>query len=594
MELTVEYIPALIVAKDKDGNYVKISEANKDEIYYCPVCNGEIKARAIGSDKVQPHFYHITESNCSNESILHWMFKNWLFESGSVFKVDGEEFIVDSFEMEKQFNTPFGEYRPDLFIQTNKEDFFFEINYSSGKDKTFSDKWTHLNKKVVEVNVKELINCELYDEVPTFKTIFEDGKYTKEYKTYERKDKYSEFKNYVISANKEEQVKQLVSYYDWFWRDIKNGSNEDIKVCINEMKYDDAIVCTRFLKKIKCHDKFDVCKEEMFIRRQNVLNDILNDSNYCIKMNKLSPQRYTILVYKNILGVMVGEESKIIKSMDGLFNYLELKELIEDCLEKAKENTSNIEEIVKKANDIEICGMESEKFITVHETNYSIRTWRGVENQKRYNVNLIVNVYSEYFSEWIRVYNSTYWASKANNDEIMKEALETIKRREEKDKHEKEVKEKYLSLKKELHDFNDNDYYLEFKDSLKEIVLYDNYISVINVYRDYELLDTSKHSIIKRVEETELTKAMVNKVIDEVNSCKNNFWSAKYQICMRRIEIEIKAKGFDFVDCKMLSTKDSTEERIKDTILTEMNRLVNGHYKYKYPNKQITMIRKES
>ena len=38
MELTVEYIPALIVAKDKEGNYVKISEANKDEIYYCPVC----------------------------------------------------------------------------------------------------------------------------------------------------------------------------------------------------------------------------------------------------------------------------------------------------------------------------------------------------------------------------------------------------------------------------------------------------------------------------------------------------------------------------------------------------------------------------
>ena len=33
MELTVEYIPALIVAKDEKGNYVKISEANKDESY---------------------------------------------------------------------------------------------------------------------------------------------------------------------------------------------------------------------------------------------------------------------------------------------------------------------------------------------------------------------------------------------------------------------------------------------------------------------------------------------------------------------------------------------------------------------------------
>ena len=591
MELTVEYIPALIVAKDKDGNYIKISEVNKDEVYYCPVCNGEVKARAIGSDKVQPHFYHITESNCSNESILHWMFKNWLFESGSMFKVDGEEFIVDNFEIEKQFVTPFGEYRPDLFIQTNKEEFFFEINYSSGKDKTFSDKWTHLNKRVVEVNVKELINCELYDEVPTFNTIFEDGKYTKEYKTYERKDKYSEFKNYVISANKEEQVKQLISYYDWFWRDINNGSDEDIKVCINEMKYDDAIICTRFLKKIKCHDKFDICKEEMFIRRQNTLNEILNDSNYCIKMNKLSPQRYTVLVYKNILGVMVGEESSVIKSVDGLFNYLELKESINECLENAKKSADNIEEIVKKANEIEIDGMKSEKFITVHNAQYL--TFGG-EYKNSYKVNLIVNVYSEYFNEWIRVYNSTYCASKENNAEIMKEALETIKRKEEKDKHDREVKEKYSSLKKELHDFNANDYYLKFEDSVKEIILYDNNNSILNVYRDYELLDTSKHSIIKRVEETERARIMTSKVIDEVNNCKNNFWSAKYKIYRRRIEIEIKAKGFDFVDCKMLSTKDVTEEQIKDIVLTEMNRLVDGYYKYKYPNKQITTIRKEN
>lgn len=185
--------------------------------------------------------------------------------------------------------------------------------------------------------------------------------------------------------------------------------------------------------------------EEMFTRRQNVLNDILNDSNYCIKMNKLSPRRYTVLVYKNILGVMVGEESSIIKSTDGLFNYLELKESINECLENAKKSTSNIEEIVKKANDIEIDGMKSEKFITVHNAQY--RTLGG-EYKNYYKVNLIVNVYSEYFNEWIRVYNSTYCASKENNAEITKEALETIKRKEEKDKHEKEVKEKYSSLKR--------------------------------------------------------------------------------------------------------------------------------------------------
>ena len=190
MELTVEYIPALIVAKKEEKKYIKISEANIEDIYYCPVCNGEVKARAINSTKVQPHFYHVSETNCSNESILHWMFKNWLFEKGSVFKINNESFSVVEFEIEKQFETQFGKYKPDLYIKTDKEEFFFEINYSHEKDKSFSDKWISLGNRVIEVNVKELINCELYDETPTFNVIFENGEYKKAYIKQERKDKY--------------------------------------------------------------------------------------------------------------------------------------------------------------------------------------------------------------------------------------------------------------------------------------------------------------------------------------------------------------------------------------------------------------------
>ena len=583
MELTVEYIPALIVAKDKDGNYVKISEANKDEIYYCPVCNGEIKARAIGSDKVQPHFYHITESNCSNESILHWMFKNWLFESGSVFNVDGEEFIVDDFEMEKQFDTPFGEYRPDLFIQTNKEEFFFEINYSSGKDKTFSDKWTHLNKRVVEVNVKELINCELYDEVPTFKTIFEDGEYTKEYKTYERKDKYSEFKNYVISVNKEEQIKQLVSYYDWFWRDIKNGSDEDIKVCLNAMKYDDAIVCTRFLKKIKCHDKFDVCKEEMFIRRQNALNDILNDSNYCIKMNKLSPQRYTILVYKNILGVMVGEESSIIKSADGLFNYLELKESINECLENAKKSADNVEGIIKKANEIKIENMKFEKFITVHGVNNA--------KEKEYVVNLIINVYSDYFQQWIRVYNGKYLATKEDNSKIKREVKSKILKKEEEERNKTLISEKYEKIKHDFFDFKENDFYFTFSDLRKEVILKHKKYGEVRKYHSERLLNFDGDAIILRIKEMTNTFKNVENIIEKINNCKNRFWQARASIRFDTLIIDIKANGISYFDCDHISLyEETTEQEIRNIVLKEMNRIISGRYNYIYNRREKYMI----
>ena len=590
MELTVEYIPALIVAKDKEGNYVKISEANKDEIYYCPVCNGEVKARAIESDKVQPHFYHITESNCSNESILHWMFKNWLFESGSIFKVDGKEFIVDDFEMEKQFDTPFGEYRPDLFIQTNKEEFFFEINYSSGKDKTFSDKWIYLNKRVVEVNVKELINCELYDEVPTFKTIFEDGKYTKEYKTYERKDKYLEFKNYVISANKEEQVKQLVSYYDWFWRDIKNGSDEDIKVCINEMKYDDAIVCTRFLKKIKCHDKFDVCKEELVVKRHKILTEILNDSNYSIRLNKLSPQRYTIFVYKTILDVMVGEESEVIKSTDGLFSYAELKEFIECCLDKAKKSATNVDSIIKKSNEIKIEDMKFEKFITIHTKNNN--------DKKEYFINLIINVYSEYFKEWIRVYNGKYEATREDNSKIKREVKSKILEREKKEKERIAMDEKYKSIKRDFFNFNENNFYFTFIDTRKEIILKHKTYGKIFEYDSKRLLSFDSDLFCLKISQISDVLKKVEIVAEEINNCKNGFWLARIGVRFGCLFIEIKPKGMEWFSCESFSPcKDITEEEIRHDVSKEMKKIIDGYYNYKYDYRKeykIIKTRKEN
>ena len=590
MELTVEYIPALIVAKDKYGEYVKISEANKDETYYCPVCNGEVKARAIESDKVQPHFYHTTESNCSNESILHWMFKNWLFESGSVFKVDNEEFIVNRFEMEKLIDTPFGEYRPDLFIQTDKEEFFFEINYSSGKDKTFSDKWTYLNKRVVEVNVKELINCELYNNTPIFKTIFEDGKYTKEYKTYERKDKYLEFKDYIISANKEEQIKQLVSYYDWFWKDIKNGSDEDIKVCIKEMKYDDAITCTRFLKKIKCHDKFNVCKEELVAKRHTILTEILNDSNYSIRLNKLSPQRYTIFIYKIILGVMVGEESEIIKSTDGLFSYAELKELVESCLFNAKKSATNVEGIIKKSNEIKIEDMEFEKFITIHTKNN--------DDKKEYSINLIINVYSEYFKEWIRVYNGKYDATKEDNNKIKREIKSKILEREEKDKERIAIDEKYESIKRDFFNFNENNFYFNFSDTKKEIILKHKAYGKIFEYSSKLILSFDNDSFYLKMSQMSDVLKKVEIVAEEINNCKNGFWLARMGVRFGCVFIEIKPKGMEWFSCESFSPyKDITEEEIRHNVLKEMNKIINGYYNYKYDYRKeykIIKTRKEN
>ena len=253
-----EYLPQLIVAydgNDKFANLIHVKKANKDDDYYCPCCGGNVKPRALDSTKEQSHYYHIS-GKCTKESQLHFFIKNWLFEKGSQFFINDVLYEVDFIEIEKTYNTPFGDYRPDVTVHTSSNEIIhFEIFFTNRKtgDNYFC-KWDALGNSVVEVNVKEYMCKTDANIIPNFTYLYHDGIcYSK---TYVKKDLYAT----TIAKIKNELTRQKVIDYkvrieklDWFWQKIiENSSKEEILKCIDSMSYEDMVSCFEIIKRKQC------------------------------------------------------------------------------------------------------------------------------------------------------------------------------------------------------------------------------------------------------------------------------------------------------------------------------------------------------
>lgn len=571
MELTVEYIPALIIAKDKDGKYIKISEANNETEYYCPICNGIIKPRAIGSEKVQPHFYHVSETNCNNESILHWMFKNWLFEKGTEFKIDNEIFIVQDFEMEKKYETPYGDYIPDLIINTDKETFFFEINYSNSKDKTYSDKWMYLKNRVVEVNVKELINCELYETIPTFKIIFENGEYKKEYKQYEKKDKYVEFKKYIVDSKKEDEVKYIAEKFDWFWKNIKNENNEDIKLCINSMEYDDAVSCCKFLKKVKCHDKFEICKNETSVRFEELLNDKIKEYGFTVKLNKVSKQIYNILIHGNVKNKSIKEIISL-RTYDGLLYF---KNNENEIINKCMNLINRINTINKLIEDIKNLRIENHKVECVYDFDDILYDD---------SIDLVVNLYIEEDDKWMRVFGETIKSIDRVKEKINKHIQNLLTN----EKIKKEIMSKNFEniINSKLKNNITIKTYISNEDTcyshMGYELIYENKVITKEEEHIDCLYETNIFDIDEIIKKSNTIVEMIQKInpfVLKINNCKNKLWSCDYTFST-------------YDEVKIYITNTELNEYISplylsETELNDIENLTHEHLQYELKNIEI-------
>lgn len=305
-----EYLPQLIVAydgNDEFANLIHVKKSDKNNDYYCPCCGGIVKPRALDSNKEQSHYYHVT-GKCTKESQLHFFCKNWLFEKGNKFYINNDLFEVDFIEVEKNWNTPFGDYRPDITVYTTLgKIIYFEIFFTNRKtgDDYFC-KWDYLKNSVVEVNIKEYMFKTDKDVIPTFTYLYHEG--TCYSKPYTKKDLYAN----TIARIKHNLTRQNVLNYkarieklDWFWQKIQQDkSREDILNVVSCMEYDDMVTCYEIIKKKNCvsylkNDILDIINESV-IKKVRGAMDLPFDENIYFDLKQRHGRTYEAGIILNI------------------------------------------------------------------------------------------------------------------------------------------------------------------------------------------------------------------------------------------------------------------------------------------------------
>ena len=276
-EFYTKDLPQLIVALDKEDNYIHIRDVKENVEYFCPCCRNSIKPRAFKTDieyQVQPHFYHINGS-CDEESRVHWIYKNWLFKEGSQFYIKDKLYMVKSVDIEKSYDAKFGKYRPDITVYTKcGKTIFFEINFTSAKkEDDYFAKWNELNIDVIEVNIKKLMNEDYDCKIPTFEIVYSDGECFK--KSYAKKDEYSTIANIKREWKRQEKIDYKIMWQklDWFWLTVQDFKHEKCNIdnvleSFEQINIKDKEICFDLIKKQSCIKKYnqkfrDVINEEM-------------------------------------------------------------------------------------------------------------------------------------------------------------------------------------------------------------------------------------------------------------------------------------------------------------------------------------------
>ena len=214
-------------AKDKNNEIMMIKdiiEENKHDKYTCPICGGLVRAN---TGKIKSwYFSHINADDCNSETIVHWFVKHELLKVGEKFKVkindDIKEYVCKEIIEEKEYNTKYGIYRPDLtVITTTNEIIYIEVaNTNSKKIKDFIDMWEELGNTVIELKVGEVLNG---NKIEVFNSIW-----------YEGKEYHNQLKELRQICNKEKEkynfTKEQVEQIDWLINDICKYNNGLIEI----------------------------------------------------------------------------------------------------------------------------------------------------------------------------------------------------------------------------------------------------------------------------------------------------------------------------------------------------------------------------
>lgn len=561
-----EYLPQLIVAydgNDEFANLIHVKKANKDNNYFCPCCGGNVKPRALDSTKEQSHYYHVT-GKCTKESQLHFFCKNWLFDEGSEFYVDDSLFEVESIEIEKPYDTPFGKYIPDVTVHTTTGiDIYFEMFFTNRKtgDDYFC-KWDYLGNDVVEVNIKEYMFKTDADTIPTFTYLYHDGNcYSK---PYIKRDLYAN----TIARIKRELTRQKVLNYkarieqlDWFWQEIRNNkSREEILNVISEMDYEDMISCYEIIKRKQCvsylkNDVLNMINQKVISEVREEL-DLPYDENVYFDLEHIKGRTYKIGIRLDINTDHIIYNKMYIPYDNSIRKFPKIV---------FSKNILNKDEIVLIESDIKKINDKYEEVLQIKENILEYDNKLAVfEENSQYKVRMnngLYTVIEENTEGKMKTVLEKYYISYLDIDSLIFEIKNKVK--EEKDK--KLINDilentECKSLIQELNGYRGLDCYVDLKYEKKAYVVLhiggsSDFFTLdeISVDRFNQIISECKN----KLEELSKTYEIISNIVNQVNSCKNNIWNATISFSYDDITVDIDQKVFN-----PKYSYDATGERI--------------------------------
>ena len=603
---TFEYLPQLIVAydgNDEFANLIHVKKANKDNNYFCPCCGGNVKPRALDSTKEQSHYYHIT-GKCTKESQLHFFCKNWLFKEGSKFYVEDKLFVVESIEIEKPYETPFGKYIPDVTVHTTAgTDIYFEMFFTNRKtgDDYFC-KWDYLGNDVVEVNIKEYMFKTDVNTIPIFTYLYHDGNcYSK---PYIKRDLYAN----TIARIKRELTRQKVLNYkarieqlDWFWQEIRNNkSKEDILETLSKMEYDDMVSCYEIIKRKQCvsylkNDVLDMINQKVISDVRKKL-DLPHDDNIYFDLEHIKGRTYEAGIR---LDIKTGHiiYNKVYAPHDYWCSFDTLKGFPKIVFSK---NILNSDEIKILDNDKnKLCDIykniqQKKDDILEHE-----RKLIKFEDNSQYKVRMNNDLYTV-IRESEEGKNETILEKCYIYDLNIEKLDYEIKKKTKEDKDKKLINSilenpECKSFIQELHYYKGLNCYVDLKyDKSAYVILHigsaSDYYTMNNICVDefIEIVSECKNKLDKIFKRYDI----INKYVNKINSCKNAFWSAKISLNSGNITITIDQKIYNDILTYERYTFSEREDcvGIKNQITNMMHKVMRN---MEYYNCRVMEVRNE-
>lgn len=545
MEIVEKDLPQLIVGLDSlndNANYIHILDARENINYYCPCCRGLIKPRAFKRNicyQVQPHFYHET-GGCSEETYIHFICKNWLFENGCTFIVDGIKYKVDKIEVEKTLHTSFGDYRPDIIVTTDiGKVFYFEIKVSNKKTELYAPKWDELGNDVVEVDTRYFINQKYQNDIPEFNLIYSEGKCFIE--SYSRLDYENTIAKRKLEWKRQDKLNYKIQWerLDWFWIVLQKyiggeSTDKDVLESFDKLDYSDKLWCYYTIKRKSCVNLKELFKNNINQLFSNMLNS-LNDEKISVLLKQVSPKIYKVYCraeFSYLDYTLFEEEIIKVKIQKGDILSLDYEENIKKGFSQLQERIKQCENILKRIKHISTLSYvksiipyshwaaEKYNFCMLH-FNVEFEDYIHSKSIKEVigKISIPANQLSEhYISEKYEKYKKEMLVDLEN--ELMKYVLIN--------------NQSYQNTISELKDMCDKTDYLKIRTSndYRRITLLNGYVPIFEYeYNKQDMFgkfeEKVKEAFISRIQKQIEQSTKIKSYVDLINACKNKMWEAE-------------------------------------------------------------------